>query len=504
LIRRGDRHGYSRSNGPSVHRKGPQLRPIERIPKCRRRRCRLPIPARPETDDVAVHVFVSRKYPASALPYWAHLPEVVAADEPGHAVGIDVIDVGFVYGFQDTTRYRPVPGGCSIGHQSLNDAGTLGGWAGDNVDDTFVFLSCNHVLANIDVAPPANGVSQPGRLDGGVFPADQIGTLKRFSPIAITGTPLPTSPVDAAIGTITVGRDDNVLQIGPAIYETAAPVLNMTVQKRGRTTRLTTNGTIDSVNVTLNVNYNKITAGGGTTAVVGRVGNTFRVTWPANQGAFGQPGDSGSLIFSRNAGQLNGTFPVVGMLFAGTTSNIWGNNIANVLNTMNITTVCSKAVEILIDAIFGAGAAAAGSSATGRDAKVRQLRMLRDRVLAATSAGRDLTNLAESETARLFSAVLNDDDAFGLAVKTLDPWIRHATNYDILEATLDEETIHWFGRFAERVGEIEPDLRNTLSTARDVLVPLQGSRVRDILQVAKLLDAAVAPGKPTRRRRSAK
>ena len=455
-----------------------------------------------KSDDVAVQVFVSRKYPASSLPYWAQLPQAVAADDPRRAVGVDVIEVGFVHGFQDTTRYRPVQAGCSIGHQSLVDAGTLGGWAGDNVDDTFVFLSCNHVLANIDVAPAANGVSQPGRLDGGVFPADQIGTLKRFSPIAIAGTPLPTSPVDAAIGTLTVQRDDNVLNIGPAIYETGAPALNMTVQKRGRTTRLTTNGTIDSVNVTLNVNYRKITATGGTTAVVGRVGNAFRVGWPATQGAFGQPGDSGSLIFSRTAGQLNGTFPVVGMLFAGTSTNIWGNDIANVLSTMNITTVCSKAVEVLIDAIFGASATTAASSTRARGAKTAQLRMLRDRVLTATAAGRDLTGLVESETARLFRAVLNDDDAFGLAVKTLDPWVRYATNYDILEAPLDDETVAWFGRFAERVGELEPDLKDTLTTARDLLVPLRGSKVRDILQVAKLFDTPPGGTRQRTRRRS--
>lgn len=63
------------------------------------------------------------------------------------------------------------------------------------------------------------------------------------------------SPVDAAVGTITVDRTDNVLQIGPAVYETRAPALGMAVQKRGRTTGFTQNGQVTSINVTVTVNY---------------------------------------------------------------------------------------------------------------------------------------------------------------------------------------------------------------------------------------------------------
>src|SRR5438045_13574 len=85
-----------------------------------------------KTGEITVQVFVSHKYPLTALPFWAQLPPQVQSDERSPSVDVDVIDVGFVHGFQDTTRYRPVPGGCSIGHQSLTDAGTLGGWAGDN------------------------------------------------------------------------------------------------------------------------------------------------------------------------------------------------------------------------------------------------------------------------------------------------------------------------------------------------------------------------------------
>ena len=106
------------------------------------------------TDEIAVNVFVHRKVPLAALPYWAALPTHVSGIEP---VRLDVVETEPTFAFQDTTRYRPVQPGCSIGHQALTDAGTLGGWAGDTTDNTIVLLTCNHVAANIDVAPPTTG-----------------------------------------------------------------------------------------------------------------------------------------------------------------------------------------------------------------------------------------------------------------------------------------------------------------------------------------------------------
>ena len=101
---------------------------------------------------------------------------------------------------------------------------------------------------------------QPGRLDGGTLPGDVIGTLKRHVPVnTVLNVPgaLPVlSAVDAAIGTIDVDRTDEIRQLGaPAIYELQAPTVGLAVQKRGRTTRLTTNGTVFSINVTTNINY---------------------------------------------------------------------------------------------------------------------------------------------------------------------------------------------------------------------------------------------------------
>jgi hypothetical protein len=256
------------------------------------------------TNEVCVQIFVERKYPLEQLPPGTIVPTEVTAEE-ARPIRTDVIETGPLDAFQDTTRYRPVPGGCSIGPQQSNSAGTLGGWAADNTDDTIVLLTNNHVISNLDTQPTLRGVCQPGRLDGGTFPADQIGTLKRDVTLTTVPSTSPTLPavtaVDAAIGTMTVDRTDNVLNVGPAIYELQAPTLGMNVQKRGRTSQLTTNGTITSINGTFTISYRNRTR-------LGRIANSFVIT-STDGNQFSAAGDSGSLITNQQRGQLNNTLP---------------------------------------------------------------------------------------------------------------------------------------------------------------------------------------------------
>src|SRR5919106_489672 len=185
--------------------------------------------------DVCVQVFVESNYSVDRLPSGSVVPNAVTA-EGDRTVRTDVIESVPLDTFQDTTRYRPLPGGCSIGPQQSVSAGTLGGWACDNSDDAIVLMTNNHVISNLDTLPAVTGICQPGRLDGGTFPADQIGTIKRHVSLTTVPAGSPTLPavtaVDAAIGTITVDRTDNVIDIGPAIYEVQAPALGMNVQKR--------------------------------------------------------------------------------------------------------------------------------------------------------------------------------------------------------------------------------------------------------------------------------
>ena len=429
--------------------------------------------------EVCVQAFVQAKLDPSELPEWAIVPREVHLGE--ERIRVDVIDVGFVYAAQDTTRYRPVPGGCSIGHQDRVDASTLGGWACDLRDSTIVILTCNHCISNLSVASAPAGILQPGRLDGGVIPGDLIGTLKRFVPMA-TGTP-PTvvTAVDAAIGTISAGRTDNVLQIGPAIYELGTPALGMAVQKRGRTTRLTTNGTITSVNVQVIVNY-------GTTS--GLIGNAFIVT-STDGNQFANRGDSGSLIFDQRQGRLNNTRPVVGMFFAVSNGGVttWHNDINVVFQQLGLTTICDCAIRAQIAAIGGTRGGSAGSESSGdRElrSKERQLRRFRDQIMAETPFGKKVVEVIEAETADLVGAIVEDEEAFGLAVRAFDPWIQHRTNADILDAELDPETVANLGRLTDRIGKVAPRLRPQLRAMKASVAAVEGMRVREVLEAAKL------------------
>jgi hypothetical protein len=325
---------------------------------------------------------------------------------------------------------------------------------------------------------------QPGRLDGGVAPADLIGALKRFIPITTGPAPLPVSPVDAAIGTITVDRDDDVLNIGPAIYELGTPTLNMAVQKRGRTTRFTNNGTITSVNVQVTVNYGTAAA-----PVNGRIGNAFIVT-STDGNAFANRGDSGSLIFDQAQGSLNGTFPVVGMFFAVSNGGVttWHNDINVVFNQLNLTTICDCAVRALIEAIFGASSGAESGAITSRQVskKAAQLRRFRDQIMGSTRFGRQLAGFIASETPELVKAIREDEEIFGQAVRTFEPWIRKGLNLDILDAELDPETVKNFRALADRVGKARPRLEGKMALMKAAISAVEGAKVRSLLRRGKM------------------
>ncbi|MGH2776985.1 MAG: hypothetical protein ACRDJT_16355 [Actinomycetota bacterium] len=430
--------------------------------------------------EVCVQVFVESKYAVDRLPSGGVVPNAVTA-EGDRTVRTDVIESGPLDTFQDTTRYRPVPGGCSIGPQQSVSAGTLGGWACDNTDDAIVLMTNNHVISNLDTLPAITGICQPGRLDGGTFPADQIGTIKRH--IALTTVPAgsptlpPVTAVDAAIGTITVDRTDNVIDTGPAIYEVQAPALGMNVQKRGRTTRLTTNGRVTSINGTFNINYRNRTR-------LGRIANSFVIT-STDGNQFSAAGDSGSLIFNQAVGELNNTLPVVGLLYAGGTNNAGvpitiANDINAVLTALNLTTVCNGAVRALLEAIFGSSAAMAGPRRKMRR-KEQQLRRLRGRVLARTPLGKRVVEFVDSNAADLSGALLEDEEAFGLTVRLVEPWLRRGNNFEILEGKVDAETVQTFSRLAERLAKIQPHLREPIATFSDVISKAEGTTVRALL-----------------------
>jgi len=432
------------------------------------------------TDEVVVQVFVSRKTAEGIVPQGGLVPPGVNGLE--RSVPTDVIELPIVEAQQDTTRYRPVQGGCSIGPEASVSAGTLGGWVCDNTDNTIVLLTNNHVISNLDTQPALRRVVQPGRLDGGTLPADLIGQLKRDVALTTTPNPPPGAPpavtaVDAAIGTITVGRDDDVLQIAPAIYEVQGPALNMNVQKRGRTTRRTTNGRITTVGATINITYRNRTR-------LGRIANAFIIS-STDGNVFSAAGDSGSLIVNQAEGQLSGTLPVVGLLFAGGTdaSNrpiTIANDINAVFGALNLSTVCTCVARALIEGAMSAGREAEVSDRSLRK-KETQLRKLQDEVLRQAPGGKELAELISREAPRLSAALLRDDDLFGMAVRAIAPWVRHPNNFELLEAELDPATVAAVGKIADRASRLQPDLKAGLTAVKEMAAGAEGKKVRQVL-----------------------
>jgi hypothetical protein len=436
-----------------------------------------------QTRELCVQVFVERKRGLEALGPAELVPPAVPAAE-GDDVATDVIEISRPVEHQDTTRYRPVQGGCSIGPESTVSAGTFGGLACDNTDDTLVLLTNNHVISGLDTMPAARRVVQPGRLDGGVLPGDVIGTLKRH--IALTtvanppGAPLPpVTAVDAAIGTVDVDRDDDVLQIAPAIYELQAPAVNMDVQKRGRTTRLTNNGRVFSVNGTFTINYR-----GGTR--LGQIGNTFLIRSTDNN-VFSRPGDSGSLIFNQRAGEVRGTMPVVGLLYAGGsfadgTPFTLACDINAVFGALNLSTICTCVVRALLRSVFGRQGIDDASTQRLVASKERQLRQLRSRTLRATRFGKAFDDFVAAEAPSIAKVLMQDDEAFGLAVRALEPWLTKKTTLDMLETEIDPETVATVQRLVKVLGAGAKNVAPQLGAIALAVEQAQGRTVADLLR----------------------
>ena len=205
-----------------------------------------------------------------------------------------------------TQRYRPAPGGCSIGHP-LVSAGTLG--TALTVGGTKYGLSNNHVLAaaSTDMNPRArigDPIYQPGVYDGGLE-TDTIGTLAWYYPLLEQGMNLIDAalmlPADPAL------LSDEILGLGPHTGLDTAK-LEETAQKSGRTTAVNQARILD-VNATLKVSY-------GTVEIM--FTNQIITDYMANGG------DSGSAL-------LNLDNKLIGLLFAGSSYVTVHNHIGNVM-----------------------------------------------------------------------------------------------------------------------------------------------------------------------------
>ena len=298
-----------------------------------------------QSPELCLTCSVSKKLPLAELSPNDLIPKSF------DGIATDVVASGIIRAFApQTDRLRPAPGGISIGHVNIT-AGTLGCLV-KRGNNSYI-LSNNHVIANSNDARPGDRIIQPGPVDGGNSPADDIARLAEFIPIAFPAddangassncpiargvasglnavanlvgsqarlqavtTRATANLVDAAIaGPVNPSMvSSNILGIGE-ITGVREGDLGMAVQKSGRTTGYTS-GIIQQIDVTVNVQYG-----------AGRVG---QFTDQLIAGDMSQGGDSGSAILDMNRN-------IVGLLFAGSDTVTIMNRIQNVFSALNIT-----------------------------------------------------------------------------------------------------------------------------------------------------------------------
>jgi Peptidase family S64 len=214
-------------------------------------------------------------------------------------------------------RYRPARPGVSIGHISIT-AGTLGCLCTSANEDSLI-LSNNHVLADRNKAKKGDTIVQPGMIDGGNDPNDEVAELSEFINLNFNGG---ENFVDAAIARPTDSKlvSPEILEIGRVRNVACNVPKNTPVQKFGRTTGHTS-GSISGVNGTVRVSY-----GDAGTAL-------FRGVYVINSspfsGSFSAGGDSGSLIVT------NSNNPVA-LLFGGSEFQTDAIPICKVMEDLNI------------------------------------------------------------------------------------------------------------------------------------------------------------------------
>ena len=294
-------------------------------------------------DQRCIVVLVEKKLPLSKL----RKNDVVDTELDG--IPTDVVEIGKVKALNQpekkrTEKWRPAPGGVSIGHHEIT-AGTLGITVIDKKSGEPLILSNNHVLANSNDAVTGDPILQPGPYDGGKE-EDKIAELHRFIPISFS-IDLPTCSVARKVANTTnsvfraagshhrvvpVRLSDSMNVVDRAV---AIPVekgivkneiidlgmvkgtrtaeLNDFVQKSGRTTCYTA-GVVEAVDVTINVMYS--------------ITKMATFSHQVMTSALSQGGDSGSVFVSGEE--------VVGLLFAGSDKVSMFNPIDAVLDALNI------------------------------------------------------------------------------------------------------------------------------------------------------------------------
>lgn len=219
------------------------------------------------TEATSIKILVEEKITESLLPAGEMLPKEIdgvptdvismSSDDPLVSVRLRQLPTPEN---ERTRRWRPAPGGVSVGHYLLDGAGTLGCWVSDSRSGEPLLLSCWHVIANSGDCKKGDPVLQPAVLDGGKLPDDIIAYLEGWIDVQMiisTHDPddarqrlkdllerkleVPTNEVDAAVARPVSDSvvTTEILGIGAPSSGVMAAKLGTEVIKSGRTTGVT-------------------------------------------------------------------------------------------------------------------------------------------------------------------------------------------------------------------------------------------------------------------------
>ncbi|WP_163506042.1 hypothetical protein [Fodinicola acaciae] len=170
------------------------------------------------TDEPVVIAMVAKKRPQNLVARSRLLPRQVSIS--GQTYGVDVIEAGpFSVQRPEGTdqlrvldpdgqnwrvpmpiwqKVRPATEGTGIANLDGFGIGTFGCLVRDRTDQTICLLSCNHVVANLNLGRVGQHIIQPG--DGGLDDNNTIARLKRFVPLSFD--PQAPGNVDGGIAQV--------------------------------------------------------------------------------------------------------------------------------------------------------------------------------------------------------------------------------------------------------------------------------------------------------------
>jgi hypothetical protein len=297
------------------------------------------------TSTRAFRIYVSKKVPREELRASDLVPsEVMVELSETLIIPTDVVQIGEIRALGSPSeaqkRHRPpIAGVSAMGYWEGSTACTLSGMAKDKKTGRLGFFCNNHCGAWENKAPVGTPYLQPSPYDGGKFPDDKIGELYRFVPISfeeytcpyrqfLTRTLLRIRPsankVDSAFIVSTIQEYPwrfEVLNIGP-VSGKRDPSLAEKVQKMGRTTGHTVQGTVVDLDWNGRVGYSR--------------GTAFFTDCILIEGSgFSAGGDSSSPILS-----MDSPPSLVGQLFAGSESHTVACKIKNIEELLDIEILC--------------------------------------------------------------------------------------------------------------------------------------------------------------------